>query len=143
MQALNPYLLFDGNCAQALRFYQHTLGGELEAMMTYADAPDTADCENFAPGTSERIMHARLVLHGGAVLMASDCPVGYPYDGMKGFHLSLTYATVAQAQHVFAALAENGNAIMPLQKTFWAEVFGMVVDRFGAPWMIAGDVVQG
>ena len=40
------------------------------------------------------------------------------------------------AERVFHALAENGSIGMPIQKTFWAARFGMVVDRFGTPWMI-------
>ena len=134
MTQLSSYLFFDGNCADAMRFYERTLGGKIEGMMTHAQAPDGAKSP---PGNANRILHARLVLDG-QVLMASDLMVGQPYDGMKNFSLSLIYPTAADAQRVFDALAKGGEARMPMQKTFWVEIFGMVVDRFGTPWMVSG-----
>jgi len=74
--------------------------------------------------------------------MASDSMVGHPYEGMKGFSLSLVYPTTADAQRVFDALAQGGRVTMPLQKTFWAKAFGMLVDRFGTPWMINAEMAN-
>ena len=133
MQRLNAYLVFDGNCAEAMRFYQRTLGGKLD-LMTHADSPIAAQTP---PGSANRIMHARLSLDD-ATLMASDSMPGNPDRGMTGFSLALVYPTHAEAKRVFDALAEGGKVTMPLQKTFWAEAFGMFVDRFGTPWMING-----
>ena len=132
MPQLDAYLTFDGNCADAMRFYERTLGGKLEMLMTHAESPMAAQTP---PGSADRIMHARLVIDG-RILMASDSMVGHPYEGMKGFSLSLVYATVSDAQRAFDALAEGGRVNMPLQKTFWAEAFGMLVDRYGTPWMV-------
>ena len=129
-----PYLAFDGNCADAMRFYERTLGGKIEMMMTHAQGPDGA---KGPPESANRILHARLALDG-QVLMASDAMVGQPYGGMKNFSLSLVYQTVADAQRVFDALAKGGEVRMPMQKTFWVEIFGMVADRFGTPWMVNG-----
>ena len=137
MQQLNAYLFFDGNCADAMRFYERTLGGKLD-MMTHADSPMA---DQTPPGSADRIMHARLGLDGGT-LMASDSMVGQPYGGMKGFSLSLVYLNVADAKAVFDALAAGGRVTMPLQKTFWAEAFGMLVDRFGTPWMVSGGMAS-
>ena len=81
-----------------------------------------------------KIMHARLVL-GDQVLMASDAPPGRQ-DAMKGFSVSLNVDTTAEAERIYGALAENGTVTMPIQQTFWAARFGMLVDRFGTPWMI-------
>ena len=133
MSELSPYLFFDGNCAEAMRFYERTLGGKLEAMMTHADAPGGTQAP---PGNADRIMHARLVLDGGGAILASDEMAGASYAGMKEFKLSLTYKTAAEAQRVFDALAEGGQVDLPFQKTFWSEGFGMLVDRFGTPWMV-------
>jgi PhnB protein len=133
MSDVNAYLFFDGNCAEAMRFYQSTLGGELH-IMTHADAPDK---DQIPPGAENRVMHARLLLDGRP-LMASDWMPGQPYDGMKGFYLSLVYPTTAEAQRIFDALSEGGRVNMPMQQTFWVEAFGMLVDRFGTPWMING-----
>jgi len=131
MANLNAYLTFDGNCAEAMRFYESTLGGKLE-LMTMGQSPMA---DQVPPGAGERIMHARLDLDG-TPLMASDSMVGQPYHGMHGFSLSLSYPTAAEGQRVFDALAAGGKVMMPFAKTFWAEGFGMLIDRFGTPWMV-------
>lgn len=132
MPQLDPYLIFDGNCAEAMRFYQKTLGGKLEAMITNGESPIASQCPE---GSADRIMHARLAFDGRSI-MASDAMGGAPYEGMSGFSLALYYPTVAEGNSVFNALAEGGRITMPMQKTFWSESFGMLVDRFGTPWMI-------
>lgn len=137
MTQLDAYLIFDGTCADAMRSYERILGGKL-TLLTHADSPMAAQTP---PGSENRIMHARLDL-GGRLLMASDAMVGQPYGGMKGFSLSLIYAEVSDAKRTFAALAEGGKVTMPLQKTFWAEAFGMLVDRFGTPWMVNGGMTS-
>jgi len=138
MSQLDTYLFFDGNCADAMRFYERTLGGKLD-LMTHADSPMAAQ---MPPGSANRILHASLELGGGRVLMASDAMAGQPYDRMKGFSLSLIYPTVSEANRMFAALAEGGQITMPIAKTFWAEAFGMLVDRFGTPWMVNGGMAS-
>ncbi|MEP7058659.1 MAG: VOC family protein [Caldimonas sp.] len=138
MPDLDAYLFFDGDCAEAMRFYERTLGGKLEAMMTHADAPPGMPSP---PNMADRIMHARLAL-GSRVLMASDAMAGQPYNAMKGFSLSLGYATADEARRIFDAMAAGGQTTMPMQKTFWAEAFGMLIDRFGTPWMVSGGMAS-
>ena len=137
MSQLDAYLFFDGNCAEAMRFYERTLGGKLEAMMTHAESPVASQ---LPPGSADLIMHARLALDGG-VLMASDGMPGQRQE-RKGFSLSLTYPTAAEAKTKFAALGAGGKVTMPFDKTFWAEGFGMLVDRFGTPWMVSGGAAK-
>jgi PhnB protein len=60
------------------------------------------------------------------------------YKGMNGFFVSLVYPTAPEAKRVFDALTQGGKVTMPVGKSFWAEAFGMLVDRFGTPWMISG-----
>jgi len=131
---LEPYLIFDGNCADAMRFYERTLGGKLEALMTFGESPVR---DQVPPGAAGRVMHARLVI-GDRALMASDGMLGEPYEGMKSFSVTLYYPAVDEAKRVFNALAEGGKVNMPMDKTFWAEAFGMLVDRFGTPWFVSG-----
>lgn len=134
MAEINPYLFFDGNCAEAMHYYEKALGGKLEMLMTGKDAP--AGDQAPPPGNEDRIMHARLVLPGNAVLLASDDMKNAKYDGMKHFRVSLTYADSAEAKRAFDALAEGGTVDLPFSETFWSPGFGMLVDRFGTPWMI-------
>ena len=139
MTQLDAYLFFDGNCAQAMRFYERVLGGKLDALMTYDQSPEGNQCGDGAGG--DRIMHAALKL-GDRLLMASDSPPGQPHQPSGGFSLSLFFPTTTEARRTFEQLAEGGKVIMPLDKTFWAETFGMCVDRFGTPWMVSGALVQ-
>jgi PhnB protein len=134
-----PYLMFDGNCAQAMRFYEGVIGGKLEPMLKFSEMPE--QCADLPAGTSvgDRIAHACLV-HDGALLMASDTLPGQPYEGMKNFGVALTFPTPEAARKVFDALAGGGQVTMPLGRTFWAEAFGMVTDRFGTPWMVNGGM---
>lgn len=133
MPTLDSYLFFDGQCADAMRFYQEALGGTMQAMMTYAESPDPAQCP---PGAADRIMHACLVLDG-RMLMASDSPPGM-HKGREGFALALNYPTADEARRVFDRLAQGGSVMMPVGKTFWTEAFGMCTDRFGTAWMVSG-----
>jgi PhnB protein len=137
MQNLNVYLFFDGTCADAMRFYERTLKGKLD-LLTHADSPMK---EHSPPGSEDKIMHARLTFDGG-VLMASDWISDQPYPGAGGFSLSLMYPTAADARRMFDTLSDGGRVTMPFQKTFWAEGFGMLVDRFGTPWMVNGGMAS-
>jgi PhnB protein len=132
MAHLDAYLFFDGNCAEAMRFYERVFGGRLEMMQTYAESPAAEDVAEEKRG---RIMHARLDIDGRG-LMASDAVSEDPFEGIRGFALSINYETVDEAQRVFGELGEGGTVQMPLQQTFWAAAFGMLVDRFGTPWMV-------
>src|SRR5712692_1735667 len=128
---LNPYLFFNGQCEAAFKFYERVLGGKIEAMLTHAGTPAEAQ----VPAEwRNKILHARLIV-GGEVLMGSDAPPGRQEEP-KGFSVSVQVKDPADAERIFDALAEKGTVRMPIQKTFWATRFGMLVDRFGIPWMI-------
>ena len=130
------YLGFDGNCADAMRFYEQALGGKLEVLMSGADSPMA---EQMPKEFRHRIMHARLALPGGGLLYAGDTPANVPYEGIKGVSITVDYATVAEAERVFDALAAGGRVTMPMQPAFWATRWGMAVDRFGTAWIVNGE----
>src|SRR5262245_62096639 len=136
MNQFEPYLFFDGNCAEAMRFYEKTLGGKMEMMLKASEAPVpmSKECGN---GNGDAIMHA-CVLVDGRRLMASDWMSPEPYPGMKGVSLTLLYPTGEEAQRKFDALVAGGQVSMPMGKTFWVESFGMLTDKFGTQWMISG-----
>ena len=135
MTQLDSYLFFDGTCAEAMRFYERTLGGKLETMLKASDAPPGAGCPE--GGKPDGILHACVDIQGRR-LMASDWMAPQPFPGMGGFSLALNYPSVKDARRVFDALADGGQVLMPLDKTFWVEAFGMLTDRFGTPWMVSG-----
>jgi PhnB protein len=127
----NPYLIFKGNCREAFKAYEKILGGKVTAMMTYGETPAA---EHTDASSHDMIIHARLTF-GDNVLMASDSPPSH-YEPMKGISVALHVDTAEEAERLFKALAEGGDVKMPIQETFWAIRYGMLVDRFGTPWMI-------
>jgi PhnB protein len=133
-----PYLAFDGNCAEAMRFYARALGGKLD-MLTFGQSPMA---EQTPEGARNQIMHARLALEENGSLYAGDSPPGMPYQGIHGVSITLNYDSVAQADQVFNALSVGGKVTMPFGPTFWAKRFGMVIDRFGCPWIVNGEMMD-
>jgi PhnB protein len=128
---LNPYLSFNGNCAAAFKYYEKNLGGKIEMMMTFGESPMA---EQMPAAERGKVMHARITI-GGQVLMGSDAPAGR-FEPMKGFSVSLQVDSAAEAEKAFKLLAEKGSVTMAIQKTFWAERFGALIDQFGTPWMV-------
>ena len=128
---LNPYLHFDGKCQEAIEFYARVLGGNIVAMTTYGETPAAS---HSPAAMKDKIIHARLMI-GDVALMASDAPLEH-YAPPQGFSVTLNINDTAEAERVFNALLEGGKATMPITETFWARKFGMLVDRFGVPWMV-------
>jgi len=128
---LTSYLNFNGQCEAAFKFYEKALGGKIEAMIAHEGTPAA---DHVPADWRKKILHARLVV-GDQALMASDVPPDH-YKKPQGFSVSIDVKTPAEAERVFRALEEGGAVTMQLQQTFWAARFGMVVDRFGTPWMI-------
>lgn len=128
---LNPYLSFDGRCKAAFEFYEKTLGGKIVAMMTYAETPMKDQVPSEQHG---KIVHARMTV-GDEVLMGGDAPPGQ-YSPTQGMVIMLGIDQPAEAERVFNALVDGGTVKMPIAETFWAQRFGMLVDRFGIPWMV-------
>ena len=128
---LNPYLMFNGDCAEAFKFYEQTLGGKIEAIMNFAGSPAA---EHAPPDWGDKVLHASMTI-GDQRLMGSDGPPGQ-YQQPQGLSVSISLNDRAKAEQIFTALAQDGKTTMPFQKTFWASGFGMCVDRFGIPWMV-------
>jgi PhnB protein len=128
---LNPYLMFKGQCEEAFTFYAKVLGGKIVAMMTHEGTPAEG---NVPAEWRKKIIHARLQV-GDMLLMASDAPPTHS-ESMQGFKVNIGVDDPKEAERIFQALSEGGTVQMPIQETFWAVRFGMLVDRFGTPWMV-------
>ncbi len=131
---VQSYLFFDGRCEEALNFYKKTLGAEISGLMRYKESPEPCPEGMIPAGSEEKIMHVSFRI-GDTELLASDgrCQ-GKP--NFQGIGQALTVANAAEADKVFAALADGGQIQMPLAKTFFSPRFGMVADKFGVSWMI-------
>ena len=134
---MNPYLSFKGECEAAFAFYARALGGHLGEIFRYGGTPLAGQVP---VGWSDKVMHGSVTV-GEQELMGADVAPDH-YEEPKGFSLSLHIKSVADAERVFHELAKDGRVAMPLEKTFWAERFGMVVDRFGIPWQINCEGAQ-
>ena len=128
---MDPYLSFKGDCEAAFRLYERCLGGQLGAIFRYGGSPMASDVP---ADWADKVMHGTLTL-GNRVLMGGDVAPDR-YEAPRGFSLSLQIASTADAERIFQDLAEAGTIVVPLAPTFWAARFGMVVDRFGIPWLI-------
>lgn len=128
---LNPYLNFNGNCREAFKFYEETLGGRIVMMQTHGETP----AKDYVPADwQDKIVHVRMEV-GKDVLMGSDAPADR-YAPTQGMWVSINAPSVADGQRLFMALSANGAVTMPFGETFWSAGFGMTVDRFGTPWMV-------
>jgi len=132
-----PYLAFNGNCEEAMRFYESALGGEITLLMRGKDCPPSFEVPAEA---REGVMNAQLRLPGGGWLFAGDTPFPASYEGIKGVSITLNYATAEEAEKAFTTLSEGGSTFMPFGPTFWAKGFGMCTDKFGTPWMVNGEL---
>jgi PhnB protein len=131
MKEITPYLTFNGNCREAMTFYNRCFDAELR-IMAFSDAKGQFD---FPEEAKDRVMHARLA-KGAAVLMASDTMPGTPLQQGNNFSVSISCESLQEIERVFTALSEKGKVTMPLQDVFWGARFGMLTDQFGINWML-------
>ena len=129
---VNAYLLFGGQCEAAFKFYEKTLGAKIGVVTTFGSAPGG---DKSLAELRDKVIHGTITV-GDQVIMASDAPPDR-YQAPQGFSVSLSVTDPAEAERLFNGLSQNARVIMmPLQETFWAKKFGMLVDQFGIPWMV-------
>lgn len=134
---VNPYLVFEGQCEAAFKFYEKCLNGKIQALLRFGETPAA---EHSPKEMHDKIIHACLMF-GEHALMGSDAPAPQ-FQAMKGMSVAVHTKEPADAERIFAALAEGGTVGMQLQPTFWAQRFGTLTDRFGTPWMVNCSIVE-
>jgi PhnB protein len=128
---IQPYLFFDGRCEEAVEFYRRAIGAEVLMLMRFKESPEPPMVETVS---GDKIMHLSFRV-GDSTVLASDGQCRGKAS-FQGFALSLTASSPAEAERLFAALAEGGQVQMALTQTFFSPRFGMVADRFGVSWMV-------
>jgi len=130
MKEVVPFLTFDGNCREAMTFYQKCFAAELSIMPVSAAPFDSP------PEAKDLIMHASLK-KDFEILMAADIwgPGAPYYQKGNNFSVAIQGDSLEENEKLFTALGEGGSITMPLQDTFWGARFGMLTDRFGIQWM--------
>ena len=130
---IQPYLMFGGRCEEALEFYRSALGAQVDMLLRFSESPDPTPPGMLPPGFENKVMHASFRIASNVIMASDGCEVGTQF---KGFSLSISVATEAEADRYFTALSDGGQVQMPLTKTFWSPRFGMLTDRFDIAWMI-------
>ncbi|MCL2848933.1 MAG: VOC family protein [Micrococcales bacterium] len=140
--SLDVFVNFDGQCRDAVAFYAGVFDTSVASLMTYADNPQT---DVVAPQDRDRVLYAAVPV-GGHTVMFSDCP--YDPTGARyvpGNNIALTFGSADpdEIAEVYGRLADGGQVLMPLGRTFFSEHYAMVRDRFGIIWQLShapGDV---
>lgn len=136
MKGINTYLIFDGNCREAVKFYEKCLKADL-LMMPFAEMPG-----DVPPEAKDRIMHAKLTRGEEVVIMASDNMPGMPFQQGNNFSVSINCEGKQEVDELIRALGDGGKVTMPAQETFWGAYFAMLTDKFGINWMLNHDLPQ-
>ena len=129
-----PYLFFEGRAEEALAFYTKAFETQVSALMRFKEAPDKPPPGMLPPGSDDKVMHSSFKVGGTEVMLSDGNCSGKP--NFSGFSLAVDTTDEATARRMFGALAEGGQVTMPLGKTFWSPLFGMVTDRYGVGWMV-------
>jgi len=129
---LDVYLNYPGNCREAFRFYEQHLGARITMLMTHGEGPNAA---NVPADQRNSVLHARLEL-AGTVVMGADIPKSEP---MRSAYLTLTTDTADEAERVYTLLSDGGQIFMKMEKTFFANRFAMLRDKFGTSWMLLNE----
>lgn len=132
MLAVNPYIAFNGTCREAIKFYEGALGANVLFIQTVGESPMSNT------GPEGNIMHCTIQVGDSKIMMCDDPRPEMPGGG-GNMSLAIGLNDPERAKQLFGNLAEDGTVIMPMEKTFWAESFGMVCDKFGVKWMINCD----
>jgi len=132
MNSITPYLNFNGDAEAAFNFYVEAIGGNIDFIQRFGDAPDDMGSDK------NKILHLSATINGNK-LLASDCPPGVSVSFGNNISLSLNMGSATELNEKFAKLAEGGTITMPVQDTFWGARFGMSTDKFGINWMFNFD----
>lgn len=130
---LDIYVNYRGTCEEAFRFYEQHLGGRTTGMARHGEQPNPSIPADW----KGKVLHARIEL-GGTVLMGADIPQAEP---MRSAYLALTLDSEEEAERLYGLLADGGEVFMKMEKTFFANRFAMLRDRFGTSWMLLQQVV--
>lgn len=136
--AVEVYLVFDGNCRQAVEFYSQVFGTEITDLTTFEDTPQHPDY-TLPEEAKNRIMHARLEISGSRVMFSDTFP-GQPFEQGNNVTLALLSDKQDELKEWFEKLKDGGIVEMELQETFWSQLYGRVTDKFGIHWQLSHEV---
>src|SRR5690606_8962129 len=127
---LDIYINYPGHCEEAFRFYEQHLAGKIMMMTAHEQPPD-----QFPKDWKKPILHAMMEI-GGTIVRGADIPNAEP---MRSVYLTLRFDTPGEAEQVYKLLADGGEVFMKMEKSFFANRFAMLRDKFGTSWMILNE----
>lgn len=136
MPRINLFLNFDGNCKEAFDFYSSVFGKSFEEFQTFGQLPDETPIPD---SEKNKVLYVALPLNETTVLMGCDISttLGHqPIQKGDNFSISLEANSETEARYLHHELSSQAQSQLPLEKTFWGALFGMVTDKFGIQWMI-------
>lgn len=131
MNAINPYIGFNGRCREAMTFYKECLGGELE-LQEVSGSP----MEQFWKGAKDQIFHSSLTVNGMPVIMGSDMVDQSGYTKGNNVALAMSCSSEEEIRSLFDKLSKGGRVLQPLKEEFWGAIFGTMEDQYGIRWML-------
>lgn len=134
--ALNVYMIFNGDCRQAVEFYGQVFGSEAQ-IMSFGDAPPNPEFP-LPEEAKNLVMHAELMISGSRVMFSDSFP-GRPFVKGNNIELTVVSTDMDEVKSVFNMLKEGGKVEMELQETFWSKCYGKLTDKFGIEWQVSHD----
>ena len=131
MASIYAYLTFNGNCREAMQFYNECLGGEVTTVPLKGSPMEN----QVPPGSEDRLMHSALV-SGKLILYGSDYFGEEEYKPGNNLSLDLECDSEQELREYFGNLSRGGKVTMPLSNPFWGGLFGQFIDKFGFNWML-------
>ena len=132
---ITPYVFFQGNCEEAIHFYQQAIGAKTLMLMRFNESPDAPPPGLLEPGFETKVMHSSILVGDTQIYLSDGCdskPVDY-----SGIRLAISFDDPETVKQAFAGLSQGGKVEMELQQTFWSPLFGMVQDKYGIGWMVS------
>ncbi|WP_075981942.1 VOC family protein [Bacillus massilinigeriensis] len=138
--AIEIYMIFNGNCREAVEYYSQVFKTEEPKIMTFGDSPQNPEYP-LPEDAKNLVMHANLTI-GDRTIMFSDTFPGSPF--VQGNNISLTYMSkdIDDIKSVFNKLKDGGKVEMDLQETFWSKCYGNLTDKFGIHWQVSLESEQ-
>jgi len=135
--AVEVYLIFNGNCREAVSFYENVFNTDKAEIMTFGDSP--SDPSYPLPEEAKNlVMHTRLSILGSTVMFSDTFP-GSPFTIGNNVTLAVVSDDEAQLRQAFEGLKEGGKVTMELQETFWSKCYGSLTDKYGIEWQISHE----
>ncbi|MCD8167331.1 MAG: VOC family protein [Bacteroides sp.] len=134
MLKLEPYVVYNGNCEEAFNFYKSILGGEFMGLIRHKDNPEKE--HPLAKQDEEKILHIALPVGKTVILMGADATSDMPVNIGNNITLSLSIEEEQEVRRLFKELSVGGKVIQPLEKNFWADLYGVITDKFGINWIV-------